>query len=149
MMHEISMQAIFGEQEEYAVSFPELSCYRMVFGRMFMGYGISPAQRDYVRHWLKTDPELVDENVTLPIIYEYGMSIYSPDFSEPDVFRNGFDYQDWMKCRDWWCKLQILRYLNQSRRMYPDPQRFDEWLEIWGVHYQRRIEAAKNPHKED
>lgn len=147
-MREVSMDSIF-EETDCAVTTSQLSCCRMAFGKLLMGYGITPAQRDYVRFWMKDEPENLDEKFVLPIIFEYGMSGYAPDFTEPDIFRNGFDLASWVECRDWWCKLQILRHLNQSRRMYPDPQRFDEWLEIWGVHYQRRIEAAKNPHKED
>lgn len=149
-MREVSMESVFGSlPEDLAVTESILSCHRMVFGKEFMGYGISPAQREFVRFWMKTDPECVDLRVTLPLIFEYGMSGYSPDFTEPDIFKNRFDLTSWVECRDWWCKLQIIRHLKKSCRMYPDPKRFDEWLEIWGTHYQLRIEAAKNPHKED
>lgn len=143
------METIFGGlPKEYLVRPEHLSCLRMVFGKRYMGYGINPAQRDFIRYWTGADPEHIPDEEVIPIIFEHGMSGYAPDFEEPSLDRNKFELGDWMRCRDFWVAEQITKITGFPNK-HREPPRYDEWLEIWGVHYQRRIEAAKNPHKED
>ena len=77
------METIFGDlPKEYLVRPEHLSCLRMVFGKRYMGYGINPAQRDFIRYWTGADPEHIPDEEVIPIIFEHGMSGYAPDFEE-------------------------------------------------------------------
>ena len=145
-MRKITMETIFGNlPKEYIVSPEHLACCRMIFGKRYMGYGLGPAQRDFIRFWLRDDPENVPDQSIIPAIFEHGMSGYAPDFEEPSLDANKFDIGDWLRCREFWVKSLLHRRFGAPLTAM-EPARYDDWLEIWGVFYQRRIEAE---HKED
>lgn len=142
-MREISMQSIFGGLPEIDVEPSELSCHRMIVGRLFFGYGINPAQRDFIRWWLHADPEAVDERVSIAYVFEYGMGHYTPDFTEPSYFSNDFDPITWRDCRDYWVKERILARTRGAARLPHRPLRYDAWLDVWGTWYEQRATAQR------
>lgn len=147
-MREVSMQTIFGGlRDDYDIPYPEISCYRMIVGRLFCGYGINAAQREYIRWWLGAYPEQVEETASLGVVWQYGMSFYTPDFTEPSFFKEKFHPKTWEACRDHWIKERIVARMGLRPLTDPAPPRYGEWLEIWGTFYERR--ATAQPQKEE
>lgn len=141
-MREISMQSIFGGlRQDYDIPYEQISCHRMIVGRMFCGYSINAAQRDYIRWWLQEDPEYVEETASMGVCWKYGMSFYTPDFTEPSFFDKGFHPKAWEHCRDHWIKERVVAHMGLRPLADPPPPRYREWLDIWGHWYELRATA--------
>lgn len=147
-MREISMQSIFGSIPDIDVEPSELSCHRMIVGRLFFGYGINPAQRDFIRWWLHADPEDVDTRISISYVWEFGMGHYTPDFTEPSYFSEDFDPITWRDCRDYWVKERICAHTGKSVSIPHRPMRYDAWLRVWGHWYEQRAAAQGKRNQE-
>lgn len=142
MRREISVESLFSAiREDYIVPPEVLSCHRMIVGSIFCGYGINAIQRDYIAWWLKTDPAFVEVTTSMALVWEYGLSFYTPDFEEPGYFSHDFDPLTWRGCRDFWIKEMISRRATGRVQLPPAPPRYGEWLGIWGTFYERRATA--------